>query len=165
MAGYAGRQPWHEPEYDGPPRFVGAPRKYVPQDDLSSYPYAPPSFQLGRGEGSTGPMPRADSGPMPRVGTGPMPRADSGPEMPRGGDGSDAAGGFWSDAAGGDGSDAAGGFWSDAAGGDGSDAAGGCRARDRALSAMPPRRSRGADPAHPTSRDVPPGRPGGDEWR
>ena len=81
-AGYAGRQPWHEPEYDGPPRFVGAPRKYVPQDDLSSYPYAPASFQLGRGEGSTGPMPPADSGPMPRVGTGPMPRADSGP-MPR----------------------------------------------------------------------------------
>ena len=85
-AGYAGRQPWHEPEYDGPPRFVGAPRKYVPQDDLSSYPYAPASFQLGRGEGSTGPMPPADSGPMPRVGTGPMPRADSGP-MPRVGTG------------------------------------------------------------------------------
>ena len=86
IAGYAGRQPWHEPEYDGPPRFVGAPRKYVPQDDLSSYPYAPASFQLGRGEGSTGPMPPADSGPLPRVGTGPMPRADSGP-LPRVGTG------------------------------------------------------------------------------
>ncbi len=85
-AGHAGQQPWHEPEYDGPPRFVGAPRKYVPQDDLSSYPYAPASFPPGRGEGGTGPMPRADSGPMPRVGTGPMPRADSGP-MPRAGTG------------------------------------------------------------------------------
>jgi DMSO/TMAO reductase YedYZ heme-binding membrane subunit len=91
----AGR-PWHEPEYDGPPRFVGTPRRHVPQDDLSSYPYSPASFQPGRAEGNTGPMPRVgpdprrgsgpmprvDSGPMPRLGTGPMPRVDSGP-MPR----------------------------------------------------------------------------------
>jgi DMSO/TMAO reductase YedYZ heme-binding membrane subunit len=99
-----GRQPLYEPEYDGPPRFEGAPRRYVPQDDLSSYPYPaqnPPSSRGDRGSGppprlspppgtgsgpmprvDTGPMPRANTGPMPRLGTGPMPRADSGP-MPR----------------------------------------------------------------------------------
>ncbi|HJY60804.1 MAG TPA: hypothetical protein VJ418_30870, partial [Streptosporangiaceae bacterium] len=98
-----GRQPLYEPEYDGPPRFQGAPRKHVPQDDLSSYPYAaqdrPPGWGNG-GTGSlplsppprpgsgptpraeTGPMPRADSGPMPRLGSGPIPRTDTGP-MPR----------------------------------------------------------------------------------
>ncbi|HEV2253199.1 MAG TPA: hypothetical protein VGS06_08400, partial [Streptosporangiaceae bacterium] len=98
-----GRQPLYEPEYDGPPRFEGAPRRHVPQDDLSSYPYSaqgrppgwgnggtgplplsPPS-RLGSGptpRAETGPMPRADSGPMPRLGSGPIPRADSGP-MPR----------------------------------------------------------------------------------
>jgi DMSO/TMAO reductase YedYZ heme-binding membrane subunit len=97
-----GRQPLYEPGYDGPPRFEGAPRNHVPQDDLSSYPY-PPSYSPGRGDGGsgplplgpaprhgsgptprpgTGPIPRADTGPMPRLGTGPMPRADSGP-IPR----------------------------------------------------------------------------------
>jgi len=107
-----GRQPRYEPEYDGPPRFEGAPRKHVPQDDLSTYPYAAPGHQQGRGDfgngplplgplplgpaprpgsgpaprADTGPMPRIDSGPMPRPGTGPMPRADSGP-MPRLGSG------------------------------------------------------------------------------
>jgi DMSO/TMAO reductase YedYZ heme-binding membrane subunit len=73
----SGRQPLYEPEYDGPPRFEGAPRRHVPQDDLSSYPYAPPGYQRG-----TGPLHRADSGPMPRLGSGPMPRPDSGP-VPR----------------------------------------------------------------------------------
>jgi DMSO/TMAO reductase YedYZ heme-binding membrane subunit len=100
-----GRQPWYEPEYDGPPRFEGAPRKHVPQDELSSYPYPaqnnhPPSRgdrgsgplprlspPPGAGSGpvprlDSGPVPRADTGPMPRLGTGPMPGADSGP-MPR----------------------------------------------------------------------------------
>ena len=97
-----GRQPRYEPGYDGPPRFEGAPRNHVPQDDLSSYPY-PPRYSPGRGDGGsgplplgpaprhgtsptprpgTGPMPRADTGPMPRADTGPMPRIDSGP-MPR----------------------------------------------------------------------------------
>jgi DMSO/TMAO reductase YedYZ heme-binding membrane subunit len=100
----AGRQPLYEPGYDGPPRFQGAPRKHVPQDDLSSYPYPAQNHPPSRGDrgsgplprlspppgaGSgpmprldTGPMPRANTGPMPRLGTGPMPRADSGP-MPR----------------------------------------------------------------------------------
>ena len=73
------RQPRYEPGYDGPPRFEGAPRKHVPQDDVSSYPYAPPSRPADR---NTGPMPRAATGPMPRLGPGPLPRADTGP-MPR----------------------------------------------------------------------------------
>ena len=102
-----GRQPLYEPEYDGPPRFQGAPRQHVSQDDLSSYPYAAQDRPPGRGNGGpgplplsppprlgsaptprtgTGPMPRADSGPMPRLGSGPMPRTDSGP-MPRLGSG------------------------------------------------------------------------------
>ena len=49
--GPAARQPRYEPEYDGPPRFVGAPRGHVPQDELSSYPYGQPGHrqQLGAG--------------------------------------------------------------------------------------------------------------------
>ena len=79
-----GRQPLYEPEYDGPPRFQGAPRRHVPQDDLSSYPYAAQGRPPGRGNGGTGPLPlspspRHGSGPLPRAGTGPMPRADTGP--------------------------------------------------------------------------------------
>jgi len=89
-----GRQPLYEPEYDGPPRFEGAPRKHVPQDDLSSHPYAAQGYQprtgplpLGPAPGpGSGPTPRADTGPLPRLGTGPLPRADSGP-MPRFGSG------------------------------------------------------------------------------
>ena len=90
-----GRQPLYEPEYDGPPRFEGAPRKYVPQDDLSSYPYTTQSRQPGRRDGGPGPLPlgpaprlgsgptfRVDTGPMPRLGSGPMPVANSG-AMPR----------------------------------------------------------------------------------
>jgi DMSO/TMAO reductase YedYZ heme-binding membrane subunit len=90
-----GRRPLYEPEYDGPPRFEGAPRKHVPQDDLSTYPYAAPSHQQGRGDPGRSPLPlgpaprlgsaptpRVDTGPMPRLGTGPVPRADTGP-MPR----------------------------------------------------------------------------------
>jgi DMSO/TMAO reductase YedYZ heme-binding membrane subunit len=88
----SGRQPLYEPEYDGPPRFEGAPRRHVPQDDLSSYPYAPQGYQRGTGPLSlgpapaprpgSGPTPRADTGPMPRLGTGPLPRLESGP-LPR----------------------------------------------------------------------------------
>jgi DMSO/TMAO reductase YedYZ heme-binding membrane subunit len=79
-----GRQPLYEPEYDGPPRFQGAPRRHVPQDDLSSYPYAAQGRPPGGGNGGTGPLPlgpspRHGSGPLPRAGTGPMPRADTGP--------------------------------------------------------------------------------------
>jgi DMSO/TMAO reductase YedYZ heme-binding membrane subunit len=89
-----GRQPRYEPEYDGPPRFEGAPRKHVPQDDLSTYPYAAPNPQQGRGDPGRSPLPlgpapwpggaatpRAETGPMPRLGTGPMPRTDTGPML------------------------------------------------------------------------------------
>jgi DMSO/TMAO reductase YedYZ heme-binding membrane subunit len=95
----SGRQPLYEPEYDGPPRFAGAPRNHVPQDDLSSYPYAEKGRPPGWGNGGTGPLPlsppppppprpasgpapRPDTGPIPRIGTGPMPRLGTGP-MPR----------------------------------------------------------------------------------
>jgi DMSO/TMAO reductase YedYZ heme-binding membrane subunit len=91
----SGRQPLYEPEYDGPPRFAGAPRNHVPQDDLSSYPYAEQGRPPGWGNDGTGPLPlsapprpasgpqsRPDTGPIPRVQTGPMPRLGTGP-MPR----------------------------------------------------------------------------------
>jgi DMSO/TMAO reductase YedYZ heme-binding membrane subunit len=92
--GRAVRQPRYEPGYDGPPRFEGAPRKHVPQDDVSSYPYGPQSHRQQPGPGyrqaernsgpipRLGPGPRADSGPIPRVDTGPIPRVDTGP-IPR----------------------------------------------------------------------------------
>jgi len=114
-AGRAVRQPRYEPGYDGPPRFEGAPRKHVPQDDVSSYPYGPQSYrqqpgagnadheresrpQAGRSAGASsyGPsqpsppaqpsQPDRGTGPIPRAVTGPMPRLGSGP-MPRAGTG------------------------------------------------------------------------------
>jgi DMSO/TMAO reductase YedYZ heme-binding membrane subunit len=51
-------QPYYEPGYEGPPRYLGAPR-----------------------DEGTGPMPRAATGPMPRPATGPIPRATG--SMPR----------------------------------------------------------------------------------
>jgi len=53
----------YEPGYEGPPRYLGAPRR-----------------------ADSGPMPRAGTGPMPRAGTGPMPRAATGsqPRLPTG---------------------------------------------------------------------------------
>jgi DMSO/TMAO reductase YedYZ heme-binding membrane subunit len=81
-----GRQPLYEPEYDGPPRFEGAPRNHLPgRGGTGPLPRLGPPPRLGSGPMprlDTGPMPRANTGPMPRLGTGPMPRIDSGP-MPR----------------------------------------------------------------------------------
>jgi len=57
-------QPYYEPGYEGPPRYLGAPRAE-----------------------ETGPMPRAATGPMPRTATGSMPRAATG-SMPRAATGS-----------------------------------------------------------------------------
>ena len=57
-------QPFYEPGYEGPPRYLGAPRAA----DSGPMPRA-----------GTGPIPRAGTGPMPRAGTGPMPRAGTGP--------------------------------------------------------------------------------------
>ncbi|HTR92494.1 MAG TPA: hypothetical protein VMI73_12205 [Trebonia sp.] len=66
-----GQQPFYEPGYEGPPRYLGAPRAA----DSGPMPRA-----------GTGPIPRAGSGPMPRAGTGPLPRAATGP-MPIAGTG------------------------------------------------------------------------------
>ncbi len=108
-----GRRPLYEPGYDGPPRFEGAPRGHVPQDELSSYPYDMPGRSQPAGSAgdyalsgdyateSSGPdLPRpnrAIEAPGPRSGqpaqgrpgernTGPTPRAGTGP-MPRAGTG------------------------------------------------------------------------------
>ena len=53
----------YEPGYEGPPRYLGAPRR-----------------------ADSGPMPRTATGPMPRAGTGPMPRTATGsqPRLPTG---------------------------------------------------------------------------------
>jgi DMSO/TMAO reductase YedYZ heme-binding membrane subunit len=60
-------QLFYEPGYEGPPRYLGAPRA----TDSGPMPRA-----------GTGPIPRAGTGPMPRAGTGPFPRAGTGP-LPR----------------------------------------------------------------------------------
>jgi len=57
--GSDGRPPLYEPGYEGPPRYLGAPRT-----------------------GNTGPQPRPATGPQPRLATGPRPRPSTGP-MPR----------------------------------------------------------------------------------
>jgi DMSO/TMAO reductase YedYZ heme-binding membrane subunit len=91
------RQPLYEPGYDGPPRYVGAPRRDVPPGGPSSYPYGPSSSRQpaqlarpGQDDRNTGPLPRAGTGPLPRAdgarvagpGTGPLPRSGTGP-LPR----------------------------------------------------------------------------------
>jgi len=90
-----GRQPFYEPGYDGPPRFVGAPRADsgpIPRAATGPLPRMSDSGPMprpGHGQGArpaTGPMPRAGTGPMPRAGSGPMPRPATGP-MPRAGTG------------------------------------------------------------------------------
>ena len=100
-------QPYYEPGYEGPPRYLGAPRAAdsgpmpraatgpIPRAGTGPLPRAVtgsmpmvgtgPFPQAGMGPmrpGESGPMPRAASGPMPRAGTGPMPRAATGP-IPR----------------------------------------------------------------------------------
>src|ERR1700735_1515249 len=72
----------YEPGYEGPPRYLGAPRG-------GARPAAPPAPRGGTGpmpRASTGPFPRPETGPMPRAGTGPMPRATTGsqPRLPTG---------------------------------------------------------------------------------
>jgi hypothetical protein len=111
--GRPAKRPLYEPEYDGPPRFEGAPRGHVPQDELSSYPYTLPASgtdayptreELSRPArprpqalelpSSASPRPRdRNTGPIPRPATGPASRPDTGPlprigaELPRGGTG------------------------------------------------------------------------------
>ena len=76
---YDDRQPFYEPGYEGPPRYLGAPRN----DDTGPMPRAATGPQP---RAATGPMPRAATGPHPRATTGPMPRAATGPmpQVPRG---------------------------------------------------------------------------------
>jgi hypothetical protein len=100
------RRPLYEPEYDGPPRFEGAPRGHLPQDELSSYPYSLPASGTGgypdaspdREDLSRPARPRhraleppspaplrpggRNTGPIPRAAAGPAPRPDTGP-LPR----------------------------------------------------------------------------------
>jgi DMSO/TMAO reductase YedYZ heme-binding membrane subunit len=76
-----GRQPLYEPGYEGPPRYLGAPRNSGPMPRATTGPM-PRATSGPMPRATTGPMPRATSGPMPRATTGPMPRATSGP-MPR----------------------------------------------------------------------------------
>jgi hypothetical protein len=104
--GRPARRPLYEPEYDGPPRFEGAPRGHVPQDEVSSYPYSPPASGAGgyldanpnREDLSRPARPRhraleppssaplrpgdRNTGPLSRAATGPAPRPDTGP-LPR----------------------------------------------------------------------------------
>ncbi|MGH3292102.1 MAG: hypothetical protein ACRDP7_09870 [Trebonia sp.] len=72
-------QPYYEPGYEGPPRYLGAPRSTGPMPRPATGPM--PRAGTGPMPRSTGPMPRG-TGPMPRPATGPMPRAATGP-MPR----------------------------------------------------------------------------------
>ena len=89
-------QPFYEPGYEGPPRYLGAPRDTGPRPRPQTGPMPQhPSGPLPRATGSmprantgsmpraTGSMPRANTGSMPRVPTGPMP-VDRGGPMPRG---------------------------------------------------------------------------------
>jgi hypothetical protein len=65
-------QAYYEPGYDGPPRYMGAPRATgsgpMPRARTGPMPLA-----------NSGPMPVANTGPLPRYGTGPMPRVPTGP--------------------------------------------------------------------------------------
>ena len=69
--------PYYEPGYEGPPRYLGAPRSTGP---------------ISRA--TTGSMPRANTGSMPRIGSGSQPRPATGPlprttgSLPRAGTGS-----------------------------------------------------------------------------
>ena len=101
-------QPYYEPGYEGPPRYLGAPRSAdtgsLPRVDTGPMPRAvtgslprAATGSLPRVTGSmpavtsplppvSDPMPRGNSGPMTRPGSGPLPRGATGP-MPRAGSG------------------------------------------------------------------------------
>jgi len=74
-------QPFYEPGYEGPPRYLGAPRDTGPRPRPQTGPMPRPA--TGPMPRATGAMPRATTGSMPRVPTGPMPVQGSGP-IPRG---------------------------------------------------------------------------------
>jgi DMSO/TMAO reductase YedYZ heme-binding membrane subunit len=92
-----GAQPFYEPGYEGPPRYLGAPRSTgsMPRAATGSMPRANtgsmPRIESGtQPRPATGPMPRT-TGSMPRAATGSMPRIPTGPmptsPMPRSGSG------------------------------------------------------------------------------
>jgi DMSO/TMAO reductase YedYZ heme-binding membrane subunit len=105
--GSDGRPPLYEPGYEGPPRYLGAPRSGTttgPQPRLATGPQ--PRLATGpQPRAATGPMPRATgsygtgahptgsypAGALPRAATGPMPRANTGP-MPQAGNGARSGG-------------------------------------------------------------------------
>ena len=94
----------------------------MPQDDLSSYPSVMASFQPGRAEGKTGPMPTVLAR-IPVVEVAPC-RGLTAVPCPAAGDGPDAAGGLRADAAAGDRAGAEGRYRSHTAKGDRPHAAG-----------------------------------------
>jgi DMSO/TMAO reductase YedYZ heme-binding membrane subunit len=84
-------QPYYEPGYEGPQRYLGAPRATgsgpMPRASTGPLPLAGSGPRPLAGTGprplaGTGPLPPYASGPMPRVPTGPMPAANTGP-LPR----------------------------------------------------------------------------------
>jgi DMSO/TMAO reductase YedYZ heme-binding membrane subunit len=96
-----GQQPLYEPGYEGPPRYLGAPRSGntgpqprlsgpMPRSATGSHPQVTAGGPQPRATGAqprpaTGPMPRATgpaTGPAPRPGTGSHQRPPTGP-MPR----------------------------------------------------------------------------------
>jgi DMSO/TMAO reductase YedYZ heme-binding membrane subunit len=74
-------QPFYEPGYEGPPRYLGAPRDTGPRPRPQTG--ANPRPATGPMPRATGSMPRATTGSMPRMPTGPMPMEGTGP-IPRG---------------------------------------------------------------------------------
>jgi DMSO/TMAO reductase YedYZ heme-binding membrane subunit len=90
-SGHDGQQPYYEPGYEGPPRYLGTPRSgnTGPQPRMTGPMPVAPSGPVP--PAPTGPMPRAATGPMPRAATGPMPRAATGP-IPRAGNPAPAGG-------------------------------------------------------------------------
>ena len=71
-------QPYYEPGYEGPPRYLGAPRSTGPLPVAGTGPL-PRANTGAMPVAGTGPLPRAATGPMPRAATGPLPRAGTGP--------------------------------------------------------------------------------------
>jgi len=75
-------QPYYEPGYEGPARYLGAPRA------TGTGPLPRASGPMPRARtgpmpvANTGPLPPYVSGPMPRAGTSPMPAANTGPLPP-----------------------------------------------------------------------------------
>ncbi len=89
-----GQQPYYEPGYEGPPRYLGAPRATgtgpIPQATTGPIPRTTTGALPRAATGpiptatiplsmDTGPLPRSASGPMPRMNSGPMSRPGSGP--------------------------------------------------------------------------------------